>query len=77
MYSTKFKHDERPSYMQSGQKVTSLDELQDIDELSIVEGPEPTPAGAGAPSTSDTSMRMGSTSTSGAQAGDKQVGEGP
>ena len=49
--------------------------LQDIDELSIVEGPEPAPAG-GAPSSSDATMRTGSASTSNTQAvGDKQVRE--
>ena len=51
--------------------MTSLDELPDIAELSIVEGPEPAPAGA--PSSSEASMRMGSASTSSAPAGDKQA----
>ena len=44
--------------MQSGQRVTSLDELQDIDELCVVEGPAP-----GSPSpmnaSSEASLRSG------------------
>ena len=58
---------------QSGQKVLSLDELQDIDELCVVEGTE-LAAGAGTPTKSDAVLRIGSVSTS-AQAGDKLVSD--
>uniref|UniRef100_A0A7S0RDR4 Uncharacterized protein n=1 Tax=Chlamydomonas leiostraca TaxID=1034604 RepID=A0A7S0RDR4_9CHLO len=50
----------------SGQKVTSLDELQDIDELCVVEGAEPV-QGNGIPAgvmSSEAALRAGAASTS-------------
>ncbi|GFR46845.1 hypothetical protein Agub_g8484 [Astrephomene gubernaculifera] len=43
----------------SGQKVTSLDELQDIDELCVVEGPEPHAANGPMPLPSEAALRSG------------------
>ncbi|PNW74973.1 hypothetical protein CHLRE_12g502050v5 [Chlamydomonas reinhardtii] len=43
----------------SGQKVTSLDELQDIDELCVVEGPEPFASNGQMPLPSEAALRSG------------------